>query len=63
MNKKEIQTQYKKKIRLIQKYNEHYFEKSKPLVLDKEYDELKKDILILEKNLNFSNLNIPHQKL
>jgi DNA ligase (NAD+) len=48
MDKKKIQIEYKKKIKLIKKCNEHYYDKSKPLVTDKEYDELKKEILLLE---------------
>ncbi len=47
MNKK-ILEEYKKKIKLITKYNKFYYDKSKPLVLDKEYDELKRDIISLE---------------
>ena len=53
MNKKEIENQYKIKIKLFYNYNKHYYEKNKPLVTDKEYDELKKDILIFEKKFNF----------
>ena len=53
MNKKEIEKQYKIKIKLFYNYNKHYYEKNKPLVTDKEYDELKKDILIFEKKFNF----------
>ncbi len=53
MNIKKILTDYKKKIKLIKKLNKFYYEKSKPLVSDGEYDELKKEILILEKNNNF----------
>ena len=50
MNTKKIQTEYKKKIKLITKLNKFYYEKSKPIVSDKEYDKLKKEILTLEKN-------------
>ena len=53
MSIKKIQTDYKKKLKLIKKLNKFYYEKSKPLVSDGEYDELKKEILILEKNNNF----------
>ena len=48
MNKK-IKTEYEKKINLINKYNEYYYNKSNSLVSDKEYDDLKKEILNLEK--------------
>ena len=53
MNKKEIETIYKKKIKLINNYNKNYYDKNSSLVTDKEYDELKKDILLLEKNYKF----------
>ena len=48
MNKK-IKTEYEKKINLINKYNEYYYNKSNSLVSDKEYDDLKKEILNLER--------------
>ncbi|WP_440908244.1 NAD-dependent DNA ligase LigA [Candidatus Pelagibacter sp.] len=53
MNKKEIQNQYKKKIKLISKYNESYYNESNSLISDSEYDELKEKILFLEKKYNF----------
>ena len=53
MSKKEIQIQYKKKINILNKYNKSYYDKSKPEVSDKEYDELKKDILSLEEKYKF----------
>ena len=53
MNKKEIQNQYKKKIKLISKYNESYYNESNSLISDSEYDELKEEILFLEKKYNF----------
>ena len=55
MNKKDVQEKYNKKIKLINSYNKHYYEKSSPLVSDKEYDEIKKDILLLEKTYKFLN--------
>ena len=60
MDKKRIKSEYNQKIKLINDYNENYYDKSKPLVEDKEYDELKKDILLLEKNYTFlSSANSP----
>jgi len=60
MDKKKIKSEYNHKIKLINDYNENYYDKSKPLVEDKEYDELKKDILLLEKNYTFlSSANSP----
>ncbi len=53
MKKKEIFKKYKEKINLITKFNKSYFEKSSPIVSDKEYDELKKEITNLEKEHNF----------
>ena len=53
MNKKEIQSIYKKKIKLIKKYNQFYFDKSDPIVSDSEYDKLKNEILSLENENQF----------
>ncbi len=53
MNKKKIQEEYKKKIKLINKFNKFYYDKSKPLISDKEYDELKKNILLSEAKYKF----------
>jgi len=53
MDKKEIQKIYQKKIRLLDNYNKNYYDKNKPLVDDKNYDELKVDILLLEKKYDF----------
>ncbi len=49
MNKKEVEKIYKQKINLLKKYNKSYFDKNTSIVSDKDYDELKKDILLLEK--------------
>ena len=54
MNKK-ILEEYKKKIKLITKYNKFYYDKSKPIVLDKEYDELKREIINLESTYPYLN--------
>ena len=37
--------------------------KSNPIVTDKEYDDLKKDILLLERNIHFLIQKIHHQKV
>ena len=55
MDKKEIETNYKKKIKLLTNYNKNYYDKSSPLVSDKEYDNLKQDILLLEQKYKFLN--------
>ena len=48
MEKKKIETQYQKKIKLLLKYNEYYFDKSVPIIEDSKYDQLKNEILNLE---------------
>ncbi len=53
MNKREIHSDYKKKIDKLKEYNKAYFEDSNPKVSDKNYDDLKKKILKLEKNYKF----------
>ena len=53
MNKKEIESKYINKIKLLNEFNKFYYDKSNPKISDKEYDDLKKEILILEKNFNF----------
>ena len=53
MNKKKLLSDYKKKIKLLIEYNKSYYDANNSLVTDKEYDELKKDILILESNHSF----------
>ena len=55
MKKKEIEDKYKKNIQILKKYNQYYFNKSKPIVSDSEYDELKKNIINLEKKYKFLN--------
>lgn len=53
MDKKNIKNLYNQKNKLIKKYNQYYYDKNKSLVLDQEYDELKKDILLLEAKYKF----------
>ena len=53
MNKKKLQTEYSKKIDLISKFNKFYYDDNKPKVTDQKYDELKKEILELEKKYKF----------
>ena len=55
MNKKEIQKDYNKKIKLFNDYSKYYHDNSSPIVSDKEFDELKHNILLLEKKYNFLN--------
>ena len=53
MNIKKIENLYKKKLKLLKKYNKEYYIKSKPSVLDTVYDDLKNEILSLEKQYYF----------
>ena len=53
MNKKEIKELYLNNIKLYQKYNKNYFEKSKPLVSDSEFDNLKIKLIELEKKYKY----------
>ena len=53
MNFEEIKKRYNKKINEILKHNENYYDKNNPLISDKDYDELKKEILELEKKYEF----------
>ncbi len=55
--------EYKKKIKLLNKYNKHYYQNQKPIVSDKEFDELKNEILQLEKKHGFSHLKSPSIKV
>ena len=62
MKKSEIKKKYLKKIKLINKFNKFYFEKDKSLVSDEVYDDLKKEILLLENKYIFLNSkNSPSQ--
>ena len=50
MSNTSIKKNYLKKIKLLKKYNKFYYDKSKPLISDKEYDKLKQDIFNIEKS-------------
>lgn len=53
MDKNKVKKEYNKKIQNLAKLNKHYYELSKPLVNDYEYDQIKADILSLEKKYDF----------
>ena len=53
MNKDLVSKDYLKKIRLLQKYSEHYYDKDKPIVSDQKFDLLKKEIIVLESKYLF----------
>ena len=59
-----VEKKYLKKIKLIEKYNKFYFDNNKPLVSDQEYDQLKVEILKIEKDFpNLKNKNSPSLKV
>ena len=51
--------EYNKKIKLLEKYNKFYHQKQKPIVSDKEFDDLKQDIIDIENQYNFKNSKSP----
>ena len=53
---------YKKKISLLKKHNKLYFNNDSPIISDAEYDNLKKEIINLEKDNDFlKKLNLNHK--
>ncbi len=44
---------FKKKLSDLKKHNKHYFDDDNPVISDKDYDELKKEIINLQEKYNF----------
>jgi DNA ligase (NAD+) len=64
MNKDQISKDYLTKIKILKKFNSHYYDKDKPIVADQEYDQLKNEILNLEKKYSFlKNKSSPSQAI
>ena len=60
MNSALIKKKYLEKIKLLKKYNKYYYEKNNPKISDREYDQLKLEILNLEEeNKDLSNEESP----
>ena len=57
MQKKEIEKIYIKKINELKKHNKAYFQNDNPLISDKKYVDIKKEVLNLEKNFYYSHNN------
>ncbi len=55
MSHEDIKKSYLGKIRKITKFNKSYYNNSNPLISDSEYDDLKKEIISLEKKYSFLN--------
>jgi len=53
MSSSSIKRKYISKIQELKKHNKFYFEKNSPMIIDKDYDYLKKEILELEKKYPF----------
>ena len=58
MDKKRIQAEYSKKIKNLHKFGKAYFDKDNPIVSDQRYDDLKLEILNLEKKYSFLKSNL-----
>jgi len=64
MKRKEIEKNYVKKIDELKKHDKAYFVKNEPIISDGDYDQIKHEILNLEKKYNYlKNKNSPSQKV
>ena len=64
MERKEIEKAYVKKINKLKKYDEAYFKYDSPIISDKNYDDIKQEILNLEKKYNYlKSQNSPSKKV
>jgi len=64
MQRKEIEKRYIKKIYELKKHDEAYFKHDNPIISDKDYDDIKAEILNLEKEYKYlKNKNSPSQKV
>ena len=63
MLKSSAKKDYQEKIKKYKKYSKKYFEDSAPIVSDKDFDLLKKEILELEKKFDFKNKDSPSRTL
>ena len=64
MERKEIEKVYFKKINELKKFDKAYFDNDNPIISDRDYDNIKQEILNLEKKYNFlKNKNSTSQKI
>ncbi len=64
MQRKEIEKRYIKKIYELKKHDKAYFKHDNPIISDKDYDDIKAEILNLEKEYKYlKNKNSPSQKV
>ena len=52
-NKKRISKIYQEKLKKFNKFNKAYFEKDQPITTDHDFDNLKKELINLEKKYSF----------
>ena len=62
-NKSQITSLFKKKISEIKKHNDFYFNKDRPVISDKDYDNLKKEIIELQNKYKFLKDQKPLENL
>ena len=53
MNKQKIKDRYLNKVKLLNKYNLFYYDKSNPIITDSEYDKIKSEVIFMEENYDF----------
>jgi len=64
MQRKEIEKEYIKKINELKRHDEAYFKYDNPIISDKNYDDIKAEILNLEREYKYlKNKNSPSQKV
>ena len=64
MQKKEVEKVYNRKINELKKHDKAYFQDDNPLISDKDYDDIKKEILNLEKKYKYlRDQNSPSNKV
>ena len=64
MQRKEIEKVYIKKIKELTKHDKAYFKHDKPLISDRDYDILKREILDIEKKYKYlENKDSPNKKV
>ena len=64
MNKDQIKKKYNLKVKELIKHNRLYYEKSRPIITDAKYDDLKKEIIDLEIKYEYlNNNNSPNLKV
>ena len=64
MQRKDIEKIYAKKIDELKKYDKAYFKDDNPLISDKEYDDMRNEILDLESKYDYlKSENSPSKKV